>query len=201
MELLYIWINKSKNKFIKGKGFNFSPQHKFSCEFDGAKVVLRHKSVNTIDKGFLYENNIMNVTAIVGENGSGKTSLLQYIYDSQCYPKASNIDEVYRQMDEDDYEKNKSILVYKINNEIVIYHNIEDYLFENKTDFQIKCLSNCNHEKKVEYMEELDRSTIIYLTNSLYTYDHDSYSTHGSLRRICLTPNSINVLSKNFMIR
>jgi len=198
MELLFIWINKSKNRFIQKKQFNFSPHHKFSCELDGAKVVLRHEMVNAIDKTFLYDNNILNVTAIVGENGAGKTTLLQYIYDSHCYPKANISDEAYRQMHEENYEENKNVLVYKINDDIVIYHNIEDPLFENKTDFQTKCLSNNDRTKKIEYMRELESSTVIYLTNSLYTYGHDGYSTHGTLNRICLTPNSIRSLSNKF---
>lgn len=198
MELLYIWINESKNKFIQKKEFNFSPQHKFLCELDGQRVVLRYEKVKAIDKGFLYKSNILNITAIVGENGSGKTSLLQYIYDSQCYPKTSNSDEAYRQMDEDEYEERKSILVYKENEDIVIYHNIDEIFFENKTGFKTKCLSNKNHKKKIKYIKELESSTMVYLTNSLYTYDHNSYSTHGLLNKICLTPNSVNVLSKKF---
>ncbi|GAA0180426.1 AAA family ATPase [Clostridium sediminicola] len=198
MELLFIWINKSKNKFIQKKDFNFSPQHKFSCELDGDKVVLRYEMVNAIDKRFLYENNVLNVTAIVGENGSGKTTLLQYIYDCQCYPKAKIRDEAYRQMHEEEYEENKTILVYENNDNIVIYNNIDNTLFKNTTDFQVKSLSIDDQTRKDELRKELESSTIIYLTNSLYTYGHTGYTTHGSLNRISLTPDSIRGLSNVF---
>lgn len=198
MELLFIFINKSNNEFIQKKGFNFSPNHKFSCKVNGDSVELLHEKKDGIDNSFFYKNNIMNVSAIVGENGSGKTTLLQYLYDMQCYPKAIISNEEYRQMHEDKYDKNKNVLVFNEDNKIIIYHNIEKNLFENKTGFEEKCLSNSNRIKKNEYMEQIENLTIVYLTNSLYTNGYQGYFTHKLLNKINLTPNSISVLSKKF---
>ncbi|MGP2655646.1 AAA family ATPase [Malaciobacter sp. WC5094] len=72
MELVYLWVEEYKN--IKGQGFNFSP--KFECKYD--------KDLNklTIDENKKYFNIFsenINVTAIVGENGSGKSTILKFI--------------------------------------------------------------------------------------------------------------------------
>jgi len=83
MELVYLWVEEYKN--IKKQGFNFSPR--FECDFfpkydngvltNDSKVEIR-RNTNYIN---IFPDNI-NVTAIVGENGSGKSSLLKAINPS-----------------------------------------------------------------------------------------------------------------------
>ncbi|PHQ65833.1 MAG: hypothetical protein COB99_01870, partial [Sulfurimonas sp.] len=72
MELVYLWVEDYKN--IKKQGFNFSPR--FECEFDDETKEL------TIDEKkdyvSIFPDNI-NVTAIVGENGSGKSSIIKLL--------------------------------------------------------------------------------------------------------------------------
>ena len=70
MELIYLWVEEYKN--IYRQGFNFSPR--FKCEFDGENLTITENK----DYVSIFPDNI-NVTAIVGENGSGKSSLLNYI--------------------------------------------------------------------------------------------------------------------------
>lgn len=72
MELVYLWVEDYKN--IHQQGFNFSP--KFECKYDEKTKEL------TIDEKAHLENFFgknINVTAIVGENGSGKSSILSSI--------------------------------------------------------------------------------------------------------------------------
>ncbi len=74
MELVYLWVEEYKN--IKKQGFNFSPR--FNCKYDDDTEEL------TIDENkdyvSIFPKNI-NITAIVGENGSGKTNILNAIMD------------------------------------------------------------------------------------------------------------------------
>ncbi len=83
MELVYLWVEKYKN--IEKQGFNFSPNYdvKFTPIYEDEK--LSEKSELKITpkenplKDFFGEN--INVTAIVGENGSGKSSIIILILE------------------------------------------------------------------------------------------------------------------------
>lgn len=83
MELVYLWVDSYKN--IRNQGFNFSPR--FECEFDGENLTIcdkKEKVNNCKNKDYIenfFGKNI-NITAIVGENGSGKTSLIDFVYTS-----------------------------------------------------------------------------------------------------------------------
>ena len=72
MELVYLWVEEYKN--IIGQGFNFSPR--FECSYDEKKEEL---AINeNKDYVSIFPENI-NVTAIVGENGSGKSSIYELL--------------------------------------------------------------------------------------------------------------------------
>lgn len=77
MELVYLWVEKYKN--IEKQGFNFSPR--FRCEYDEEKnelnIVDKDETGEFYPKNFFGDN--INVTAIVGENGSGKSSIFEII--------------------------------------------------------------------------------------------------------------------------
>jgi hypothetical protein len=77
MELLYIWIEKYKN--IHRQGFNFSPKHHFEFDFDKEELTHKEKDYNLPNDFF--GDNIVNVTGVIGKNGSGKSNLLEFIKD------------------------------------------------------------------------------------------------------------------------
>ncbi len=88
MELVYLWIDDYKN--IKKEGFNFSPC--FSVRYDEKENEL------TIDENknytSIFPSNI-NVTAIVGENGSGKSGVI-FQEKNQHYGFSSSLKIIYR---------------------------------------------------------------------------------------------------------
>lgn len=81
MELVYLWVEEYKN--IKNQGFNFSPR--FECEYkNGTLTICDKKKKECKDNKYLenfFGDNI-NITAIVGENGTGKSRLLCAILDN-----------------------------------------------------------------------------------------------------------------------
>jgi predicted ATPase len=72
MELIYLWIDRYAN--IIEKGFNFSPE--YNITYDEETLLIKNKQNNLIN---LFHENFLNITAIIGENGSGKTSLLSFM--------------------------------------------------------------------------------------------------------------------------
>jgi len=73
MELVYLWVEDYKN--IHKQGFNFSPR--FCCEYDDEKNELTIDENDDYIENFFGDN--INVTAIVGKNGSGKSSVLDIL--------------------------------------------------------------------------------------------------------------------------
>lgn len=83
MELLYVWVENYGN--IRRQGFNFSPNYWFEVDEDYNiidKTDEKKKKGELIEqpKGF-FGDNISNITAIVGKNGSGKSNLLELILE------------------------------------------------------------------------------------------------------------------------
>jgi AAA ATPase domain len=79
MEILFLWLEKYRN--FTEQGFNFSAEFIFNFEKDAFSATYKlsiSKNSRFIPHFFGYTN-ITNVTAIVGQNGSGKTSILEFI--------------------------------------------------------------------------------------------------------------------------
>lgn len=81
-QLIYIWVGSHKN--IKNTGFNFSPNFKVNYDLNLKEISVERKEVQP-DNFFASKDNteigenISNITAIIGKNGSGKSSILELI--------------------------------------------------------------------------------------------------------------------------
>ncbi|MCT7638631.1 ATP-binding protein [Aliarcobacter butzleri] len=83
MELVYLWVEDYKN--IKKQGFNFSPNFdvEFTPTYEDEKLSDKSELKITPKENPLknFFGKDINITAIVGENGSGKSSLLILILE------------------------------------------------------------------------------------------------------------------------
>ena len=82
MKLLYLWISEDKNKVFFNEGFNFGGKYYF--EFDQAENEIKVDYKKSYIENFYNFNKnseygVTDITAIVGANGSGKTSLLNML--------------------------------------------------------------------------------------------------------------------------
>ncbi|MDD2509279.1 MAG: AAA family ATPase [Aliarcobacter skirrowii] len=88
MELIYLWIENYKN--IEKQGFDFSPR--FKCEYDEEK----NKLIINENKDYvsIFPDNI-NITAIVGENGVGKSNLTKFFSEIQNLTHSDRTNQEY----------------------------------------------------------------------------------------------------------
>ncbi len=122
MELVYLWVEEYKN--IRNQGFNFSPR--FECEFKNGNLTICDKKKKECKNNESLENLFgknINVAAIVGENGSGKSNIFEALL-SDFMASSIPIDEnykiltaFYKESENKFYYKSLKVSVVKINNE------------------------------------------------------------------------------------
>ena len=140
MELVYLWVENYKN--IKKQGFNFSPR--FRCDYDEEKneleIIDKDETGEFYPKNFFGDN--INVTAIIGENGSGKSAIIHNFVTKQ-----------------------RGFFIVKENNALIIYYKKISILTilekkELKNDFYINTLfysmDNNNYTKTNRYLNHID---------------------------------------------
>jgi len=83
MELVYLWVENYKN--IHYQGFNFSPRFecKFHDEYDENNFLIDDCRLRIKPKKYIqnFFNKNINISIIVGKNGSGKSSLLKVLIE------------------------------------------------------------------------------------------------------------------------
>lgn len=157
MELAYLYIENYHN--LKNVEFNFTQQ--LQIHYDTAKAVLYCNEIDSsLPSGFWGEN-IHNLTMIVGNNGTGKTSLMQYIASI-----AQSIEGSKSSIS--DY----GILVLKDQNELFYYETVVKE--ESQKDLTIQSgpglkLTPLNFES----LKDVTQTTkLIYLTNAISYTDY-----------------------------
>lgn len=199
MELVYLWVDKYKN--IDKQGFNFSPR--FRCEYDYEKNEL-----NIIDKdetGEFYPKNFfgdnINITAIVGENGSGKSSLVYQLLTKDTF---------YCSIVQKNHYFDKKLWIYDNDINKIIYLNCEDISFYNNVllyNEDIDSILYTNEYNINQYLEKKldvgDRykayniaiSFFVYTNNLDYLKEFSFLPTHIELNLIKrITLNDLNNL-------
>lgn len=129
IELLYIWIQEDETGFIREQGFNLSSQYRFRVTSFGENRYNLYCDVNTDYPNMWNTGNIINLTAIVGKNGSGKTSLLRQLISVVPEPT----DPIERVM----HPHIQTLQAYKQDDSVLIVHNFPEEVFVNKTSFQM----------------------------------------------------------------
>lgn len=145
MELVYLWVDSYKN--IEKQGFNFSP--KFECKYDD-----KNKKITINKKGgyiSIFSDNI-NITAIVGENGSGKSNVLKALFQNDDHSSA--------------YDKLWYILYSKCDNKLNIYF-IDHIGIHEKLDIEKNFTHNIDRLKKDSKNTESLNFSMIYFSNIL----------------------------------
>ena len=146
MKLVYLYIEKYKN--IENQGFNFSPE--FDCKFENG--------ILTIDKNDKFRNSIfpdnINVTAIVGKNGSGKSSVFEFLFKL-------NKNTTYKYI----------VLLKNSNKDLYLYNNINIDL---NSSLDIKSAEKINNLYYINISHFFD-TNILESNNYIHLYKDFSY--------------------------
>ena len=149
MELVYLWVDSYKN--IENQVFNFSPR--FTCKYEDGELTIGKKEHVSI-----FPENI-NVTAIVGENGSGKSSILEFLAEIFRIEHNKNKNLIV----DNDHNHNFS-LAFKIKDKTYKIQSINNYdsntfneneKIENILDYYIY-----SNDKEIENQFLLDNASI-----------------------------------------
>ena len=225
MELVYLWVEEYKN--IKKQGFNFSPR--FRCDYDEKEnkldIVDKEETGEFYPKNFFGDN--INVAAIVGENGSGKSSLLLGITNDKILIKkgdnffANNFRSDEYSFNEINREKDYEI-VY-IDYDLIKLHSVKDfwdYSLQNiydknlyrKTESASGWDSNFNIEKFREHFfniitEQIDSFDLkIFFYNPLkiiftdYLHSITSEEKFGHINKLIKEVEKSNFTKEKFLV-
>jgi hypothetical protein len=153
MELLYIRINSYKG--LSGIELNFSNRFRFHYN-EKQNILEITKTENFID-GF-FANNVSSFTGVIGQNGTGKTSVLRYIM--QYYGSENH-----------DNDEN-SIAVFGDDKKLYYYAPRETSIKKPDTNYSIQ---KVNDLKKFK-----DSTTLIFVSNH---FDPTSFYSFDSLKQ------------------
>lgn len=190
MKLLFLWV-ENHNNMIKNKSFNISSS--YHIDFD---IELKRLNVSK-NEGYIdnfYGNNILDITAIVGKNGMGKTTITRYLYDKcdsvqPCEEYVSNDTKrilVYERGSNQKGERSKLIIHYYLSDELIINNQecIEIELIDLKT-IQKEEFNKAEREHDI---------TTVYFTNAfeisnvMNNQGLSEFSTGEIHKSLCYTP-------------
>jgi predicted ATP-dependent endonuclease of OLD family len=112
MELLYLWLEKI-HRIGRRKSVEFTGEYEFIIKEYNLANRCFNLDINTNEDFFknIYADNIANITAIIGENGTGKTTFLEFL--REFLSSKFNLGE-------------KWIAIFKKDQRIVAYHTMYD---------------------------------------------------------------------------
>ena len=189
-ELIYLWIEKDKHGCFKNIGFNFSP-----CD----KINFNHKTgeltAEKTDKLNVFsESKIQNLTAIIGENGVGKTTLINYLTElgDVPYSRSDSFEERRRRKETTD----SFIAVYKQKktDSLKIINHLSEY---RKIQFRGRVIDSYSRNEFVteDYIGKISH---ICLSNSEYGTGVDGSRMHSGIDYIALNNSSLRAIYNDF---
>lgn len=191
MQICFIWIKQFKS--LRNYSLNLSSDYKFN--FDQKKNSIDLHEEPTLPKGFFGEN-ISGVSALLGVNGSGKTTTLEMI--CRCITEHHRFKENY-------------ILVYKVDRIFYMSTNIREALkanfnfTEDSESIELMKLktiyfSNAFDQNYLDFNNKVIDLSINRKMNPRYMYKDQSLKIKGSIERQIDFINSAEFIKLNIEI-
>lgn len=191
-ELIYLWIEKDENECFEKQGFNFSPN--FCVKYDAVEKKLQIKEIENIN--VFRDANVSNATAVVGKNGTGKTTLMQYITALNDIQPSRKMEIKYPEKRYSD-RKNRFLAVYLKDGEstfdiVNLTGNTIEYSGRKYENFEFERSVNESYTKNMSH---------IYFSNSAYINHENLNLRQNEINYITLTDAALDVLQREFYKR
>ncbi|MGF9937178.1 AAA family ATPase [Bacillus anthracis] len=185
MELLYVWIEGFNEGLMKEQGFNFDSRFKYQLHpmSDGIHRLSIKDNPNHLEGFFQPEYShaepmavINNITAIVGQNGAGKSSIMDFLKENfGGNDEEEDIDEI-----EEDIRYLYILRKYKD-------EKLEHYIYKSpnmRIDINVNKEMNFFYELRIDnvgFPRNIDNTTLIYFSN---VYDNKNEYSKKKLLNI-----------------
>lgn len=195
MQIVFFYIEKSNNGFIQNQWLNFSSDFRFKVRQNDGVYELYSCPVPETDK--LSQNifaPVENVSAIVGKNGSGKTTILNELANGMSFghygqSKGQVIDSIARRI----FEEHRHIIIILDEGQLCCYHDIRKLRIV--TPYEMKIIDYSVDDLISKEDNELlnDLSTILF-SNSSYNYTINSLASKTE----AINENTIREIGRDF---
>lgn len=185
LELLYVWIEGFNEGLMKEQGFNFDSRFKYQLHpmSDGIHRLSIKDNPNHLEGFFQPEYShaepmavINNITAIVGQNGAGKSSIMDFLKENfGGNDEEEDIDEI-----EEDIRYLYILRKYKD-------EKLEHYIYKSpnmRIDINVNKEMNFFYELRIDnvgFPRNIDNTTLIYFSN---VYDNKNEYSKKKLLNI-----------------
>lgn len=186
-EIIFFYIEHSENDFIHQQGFNLSSNYHFRVSSENYKYVIRENAVPICQKlPEYFWGKATNISAVVGENGTGKTTLLSEFDHLVGYTpikknKIVNTDpqksdqkkeRIYEYWENQKYEKYMRLVIIKTENSLICYHNLPNLKNEclSKVIFREYKQGSDYRQMDLQNFEGPYSFTCITYSNSVFAY-------------------------------
>jgi predicted ATP-dependent endonuclease of OLD family len=154
MKLVFCWIEEYKN--IKEQGFNFGSEYIFEVIKEDNTLEIDAKQNESFISGFfkINGNGFDNVTAIVGENGVGKSNVLKLlidIFEDRNTYRDSLIEEIIDETFTKTKRKGVRKKIYLKKYLIVFQNEKKEYEVFNNSDYKISSLSKFKFKVQTKF--------------------------------------------------
>ena len=187
MTIEYIFIKKYRA--IKNQGFNFSSQYSISYS--------KNSELSIEEKPFyienFYGNSIKNVTGLVGQNGVGKSTILNYIKEVLSFPINTNPDNLECIIVLYDSNKNEFTFVKNGLEFNLVTKSIKHKIISLDTKEELKNKDG-RFKTILGEIKQFEDNAILYLSN---IYDNSTEKSYGPQRSPYLVNLSLNYLTKS----
>lgn len=156
MTLQYLWIEDFRDIFYH-IGFDFSDTHAFKYDYENKTLDIKNCLKSNLPKDFWGSNQNISVRGIIGENGTGKSSLLDFIKRNLC-----NVDNGHiKEFDDGNY--------FAVFDDFIIVKNCVVILHEEWKDKFVFV----DHQNYLKRDELLKKTAFIYYSN-VFDYKDDN---------------------------